>query len=58
MVFKTQEILQLTTGGTNENILGPDGEEFVIALQRFMSSFLRSQRGPVGGIEVEVEGAH
>jgi hypothetical protein len=30
----------------------------VIALQKFMSSFLRSQRGPVGGIDVELEGVY
>ncbi|KAF8182560.1 hypothetical protein BJ912DRAFT_881843, partial [Pholiota molesta] len=40
---------------TNRNALGPDGEQFVIALQKFMSSFLRSQRGPMGGIELELE---
>lgn len=42
----------------NEDALGPDGEEFIIALQKFMTSFLRSQRGPVGGIEVDVQGMY
>ncbi|KAF8196411.1 hypothetical protein BJ912DRAFT_110456 [Pholiota molesta] len=39
----------------NQDNLGPDGEQFVVALQKFISSFLRSQRGPVGGIEVDLE---
>ncbi|KAF8196416.1 hypothetical protein BJ912DRAFT_955073 [Pholiota molesta] len=33
---------------------GPDGNQFIIALQRFMTSFLHSQRGPVGGVEVDL----
>jgi hypothetical protein len=40
----------------DKDSLGPYGEEFITALQKFMSSFLRSQRGPVT-IEVEVNGA-
>jgi hypothetical protein len=39
----------------NQDGMGPDGDQFVITLKKFMSSFLRSQRGPVGGIEVELK---
>ncbi|KAF8196399.1 hypothetical protein BJ912DRAFT_1040032 [Pholiota molesta] len=39
----------------NQDVLGTDGEEFLDALQKFMLSFLRSQQGPKGGIEVELE---
>jgi hypothetical protein len=44
------------TVDANQDVLGADGEEFVTALQKFMLSFFRSQQGPVGGIEVEMEG--
>ncbi|KAF8182571.1 hypothetical protein BJ912DRAFT_978235 [Pholiota molesta] len=33
---------------------GPDGNQFIIALQKVMTSFLQTQRGPVGGVEVDL----
>jgi hypothetical protein len=54
----TQNILQLITSDVEEIASGPDGNQFIIALQKFMTSFLHSQRGPVGGVEVDLNGAY
>jgi hypothetical protein len=57
-VNDTRNILQLITSDVKEIASGPDGNQFIIALQKFMTSFLHSQRGPVGGVEVDLNGAY